>query len=445
MRYRSSARGARSVVASLAVLAAAAVHAATLTYPSGSAPCNTTLQACITGAAAGDTIQIATNGPIAETPTIDKSLTLQPAAGFTPVLNGSLFAFPTGAAATTITVESLTINGSLRAGPSTGDLAVHFNSNTVSVTGDNLAIEVSSGTGPPYGNVTAEIRGNQVTATGPAEFCSGIGFGPIEDTGTSSVVIANNIVTVTNCGEGTAISATNGPGETLSADILANRVDATGTDDGIELRNFEQTAGSNLSGRIINNLVIGQVDVAGFPGAIVVSADGFEPINNVQVINNTVTGNQSGIGVDARTDLGASITGVVANNIVANNSNIGLGISSAVEPAVSNNNNLVFGNGSDFFTAGPGTVTQDPRFVSSSDFHLRPSSPAINRGSNASLPADITTDLDGNPRIQLGVVDIGAFEAAQADVSNVPALSPLGLAALAVGLALAATALLRNR
>jgi len=429
------------VVLAILMSVAAVCDAATLTYP-GSAPCNTTLQACITGAAAGDIIQIATNGPIAETPTIDKSLTVEPATGFAPVLNGSLFAFPTGAA--TITVQGLAINGSFRAGPGTGDLTVHFLSNHVSISGDNFAVEVSSGTSPPYGNVTADIRNNTVAATGPAEFCSGIIFGPIEDTGTSSVVIANNTVTVTNCSEGIGISAVNGPGEAASADILANRVDVTGTDDGIELRNFEQTVGSTLTGRIIDNLVTGQVNVAGFPGAIVVSADGFEPIQNVQVINNTVTGNQSGIGLDARTDLGASITGVVANNLVANNSNIGLGISPAVEPAVSNNNNLVFGNGSDFFTAGPGTLTQDPRFVSASDFHLRPDSPAINRGDNAAVPGDITTDLDGNPRIQFAVVDIGAYEAGQVAIANIPTVSRLGLLALGVALALAAALRLRR-
>src|SRR4051794_17493032 len=60
-------------------------YGATLTYPSAS--CNTTLQGCIVAASSGDTVQVATNIPIGESLTIDKSLTLRPAAGFSPVLN----------------------------------------------------------------------------------------------------------------------------------------------------------------------------------------------------------------------------------------------------------------------------------------------------------------------------------------------------------------------
>lgn len=55
----------------------------------------------------------------------------------------------------------------------------------------------------------------------------------------------------------------------------------------------------------------------------------------------------------------------------------------------------------------------DPLFInpSESDFHLQPCSPAINTGANAILDSlDITTDLDGKPRIRNGVVDMGPYE-----------------------------------
>ncbi|MCW5979065.1 MAG: right-handed parallel beta-helix repeat-containing protein [Bryobacteraceae bacterium] len=55
----------------------------------------------------------------------------------------------------------------------------------------------------------------------------------------------------------------------------------------------------------------------------------------------------------------------------------------------------------------------DPLFVNAAngDYRLSLASPAINKGFNAApnLPA---TDIDGNPRIQLGTVDMGAYEAA---------------------------------
>ena len=421
----------------------AADAAAPLTFP-GAAPCNTTLQACITGASAGDTIQIATNGPIAESPNVPKSLTIQPAAGFVPVVNGSFFLSSTGTPAD-ITVQNLTINGTVRGSPGTADLSVHILNNTISISGGfSVAIDVSSGTFPPYGNVTSEIRGNTVTVTGGGQGnqCIGILVGPVFDSGVSVTSITGNTVAVTGCGQGNAIIALNGPGEAMTADIIGNRVDATGTNDGIECRNFQQAPNSTLDCRIINNLVTGQLSEAGFPGAIVVSADGFSPIT-VQVVNNTVANNQGGIGVSARTDLGASITGVVANNIIANSSSYGLFIESSV--AVSNNNNLLFHNGFNDFTPGPVTLHLNPKFVGG--FHLASDSPAINAGSNAQVPPDITTDLDGNARIQFSVVDIGAFETSVPgrEAAAIPTLSwPGQLAFLVALIGLGASVLVRR-
>lgn len=61
-------------------------------------------------------------------------------------------------------------------------------------------------------------------------------------------------------------------------------------------------------------------------------------------------------------------------------------------------------------TTGVGNIITDPLLVNpaSGDFHLQPNSPCINSGNNAGVT--FTNDLDGNPRIVGGTVDIGAYE-----------------------------------
>jgi len=53
----------------------------------------------------------------------------------------------------------------------------------------------------------------------------------------------------------------------------------------------------------------------------------------------------------------------------------------------------------------------------SGDLRLQPASPAIDAGDDTAVPAGITTDLDGNPRIIGAAVDMGAFETLPAVVS----------------------------
>ena len=60
--------------------------------------------------------------------------------------------------------------------------------------------------------------------------------------------------------------------------------------------------------------------------------------------------------------------------------------------------------------AGPGNFTNDPALMNpaAGDFHLQTNSPCINAGINSAVTS--ATDLDGNPRIAGGTVDIGAYE-----------------------------------
>jgi hypothetical protein len=60
--------------------------------------------------------------------------------------------------------------------------------------------------------------------------------------------------------------------------------------------------------------------------------------------------------------------------------------------------------------SGVGNISSDPLFVgyANGNLHLQSSSPCIDAGNNNFVTTD--TDLDGNPRIVSGTVDIGAYE-----------------------------------
>jgi hypothetical protein len=71
----------------------------------------------------------------------------------------------------------------------------------------------------------------------------------------------------------------------------------------------------------------------------------------------------------------------------------------------------------DIQPGGSGAVTDmgsnlnvDPKFVSSSDWHLQPGSPVIDKGRATVQPNESPTDLDGAARLFGPATDMGAYE-----------------------------------
>jgi uncharacterized repeat protein (TIGR01451 family) len=83
-------------------------------------------------------------------------------------------------------------------------------------------------------------------------------------------------------------------------------------------------------------------------------------------------------------------------------------------------------------TWGPGNITDTAAFTTadifvdaaSGNLRLAAGSPAIDVGDNSVLPAGVTTDLGGAPRIVNGTVDLGAYERQEAHLGLAKSVSP---------------------
>jgi O-antigen ligase len=136
------------------------------------------------------------------------------------------------------------------------------------------------------------------------------------------------------------------------------------------------------------------------------------------VANNTSFDNQDGIVVGADPAHGGMNDGtIVANNITYRNVRYGIYEFGATGPNNQYLNNLVYDNPKPFGLLkgrAIGTVYADPQFAHytgtiEGDYHPRPTSPAVGRGTQVSAP---DSDLDSKLRQKLPGPDIGAYQSA---------------------------------
>lgn len=434
-----------------------AFAAATLTWPNLTAlgPCQSTLQACIDEAAPGDIVQIGIDDlfvtdrytTVNENLAINKSLTLRAASGidavfvaghdititppFVPLVSYSIAVEDITLDRGSIVINDSTFNSTFRVED------VRFND----VPDNQVAIDMLSqfGSSPNFQAFRNVIR---VQPHG-AISTRAIRMNP--QSLNASITVSENRIEAERGGMQQAISLASGASGTIA--VSNNTIEGRDYPIGIYVTQPASAGSANIY--VTNNSISGQhsTPAEGYAGIDLELANA-----DVQIINNTVVHGSRGLTLDAST-ASPSVTALAANNLVAFNRSYGILVGTGYP--VANRNNLVFGNGPNVgFVAGPGTLTSDPLLFSRG--YPRPTdlSPAINNGSNSALAALGLDpfDVDGQPRVMLATVDIGAYEGGFAitgvhettvpnDVGNYTLLSDLGGTALVPSSGLVVSAL----
>jgi hypothetical protein len=408
MPRSSPARRFHAALRLIALLPTAflSTHLAAATWP-GPAPCNTTLQACVNATASGSFVEIATNTPIDESVTVSRSLTLRPAAGYSPNFEAGnvLLLFQGSGTPMNVYVSGLRFRAGY-VGLSQLDNAITAELNHITIdalrSGATAGIKVdAAGTYP----MRLQVYDSRVTMNGPqAPGASAIDIfrGSVGTAEFIAKVRANRIV-ANGAGDAAGIRIVTGVGAVVEAS--GNHVTGKGFGNGLVV---EHTGGGTPSRvDLTSNYVRGQGPGTANDAGIVV--DGRITLN---ALNNTVIDGERGMLL--RSDASGTLGGVVANNLLAYNRVAGLDIDPI--SSLTNQANLLHGNGSNRFVAGPGTITAAPRFEHPDRPYLSVLSPAIDAGSSTRLDDLYATtalqrlDATGLRRTKGSAVDIGAFE-----------------------------------
>lgn len=150
----------------------------------------------------------------------------------------------------------------------------------------------------------------------------------------------------------------------------------------------------------------------------------FTGTDSCRIINSTIVNNAF---TPTNSDPIKSLS--VVNSIITGIQNpaVNIGPESAKDFSYSYFDNLDCSNLPLGVTCGPGNIIGiAPMFISpdSGDYRLQPCSPLVNAGSNAYVSPASATDLAGQPRIQGGTVDIGAYETPAPAPAAAPAVLP---------------------
>jgi hypothetical protein len=402
--------------ACLLTMAALPALATTRIWP-GSAPCNTTLQACIDGSANGDTINILSNTPINEDLNLyERSLSVRAGNGFSPRL-----AAGHRITATTSSVlgnQTVNLSGIRLLG---GDISVRYNGTGTgtydlrNLEAEKIAIEAAAGT------VNAMAYNNRVNGTS-----GGLNGGLLVLTNRGAVLNADaffNRVKTSNSGptDGSGIYVDEINGSSGTVRLFGNTVRGAFSRSGIYVsEGLFSASASNFDARVYNNVVVcrGTADFNGGKGIGFVVADGSI---DTQAVNNTVSDCYYGISTSQWSGSGSSaaVTGLIWNNLIV--AHYGLFLNQPLAASVTNDYNLLnaTNNTNGGFALGANTIFTPARLVSSGIPRLTSSSPAIGAADSSTLGFGLIfnglpgLDADGLRRFKgagASAPDIGAYE-----------------------------------
>lgn len=378
-----------------------------------------TIQAAINAAANGDTVLVSDGTYIENINFNGKAITVTSVNGpaVTTIDGGKLntvVLFVTGETSASVLNGFTITNGS--AGFQTpnfgegGGIAVENASPTIT---NNVitANGACNGVGIGVSFAAPLIQGNVISNNVQAGCSGGIGGGGIsvggESSGTKIIgnTIANNSMPAG--GGGIALFAAGGP-------LIQNNIFSgnNGGNEGGGIAMF-----NNASPQIIDNAFTQNTAFqgGGMFWVIPVSTPGLLLLNNTMANNNATQGS-------AIFDGGFDTNMTIQNNILLGTAGVNAifcqQFNGTTTPAVLSSNDVfttgatAIGGNCTYATGTDGNISLDPLLTdpSVSNLHLQPLSPGIDAGNNTAPVALPATDLDGNPRINNAIVDMGALE-----------------------------------
>ncbi len=291
------------------------------------------------------------------------------------------------------------------------------------------------------------------TGLSNASYGNGTGYGYGYGGGVNNCTL-NDCVLIENKADGNGTSTSAGYGGGAYGGTLDNCVLTGNTASGSNTNSSGSGRGGGAHGGILNNCML-----TGNTAGRVGSGSGKGGGTYTSTLNNCTLMENTAIGTSGYTRGGGSYGGTLNNCILVNNSaafdgggaysgflnnctlfgntagRVGGGSyygtfnnciiwSNTVNGVVSNHYLCTFSYSCTTpLPSGSGNISNDPLFVDTAngDYRLQIGSPCINTGSNALAVGEI--DLDGNPRIQSGTVDMGAYEFV-ADTATTPVPVP---------------------